>query len=334
MVFRKLGIPARLHAGALRINPTVCFLTPNAVKVLNWLEFDADLLKQAFRLDRHDITLPDGNPIRVMGPGFFSDPSGFSTWVIEGKSLIRFLETASNERNLFNRIVAKSEDEPFIIETSPDYSTQHGYSRIRRTGNYVLEGIITYQLPLPMATSITETWSPEGRFRVCPLVDGKIFWQVKIPRQGGLAPPTSLIDWLKTCFVRLTGPFKAVLDHIQQVDHHYDELMIFPHSFSENPLLAGEARFKLTGDSLQEHALYWEEAYLFAHFLAKSSDVRKAAWEFEQHFQSKLDTLLKEDWQSSQLHRSPYGQKILKLLLKVLPEKALKKQLNALYKLN
>lgn len=331
LVFRKLGLTATIDNRFSAQWPALVVLPPNALKVLYWLNLENEILKHAIRIDRHDITNHLGQPFRVMGPGFYTDPSGLSIQLIEGEKLRAILHLAVEESLFWS--FPNPIDEANVLPVTAVYN-EHEINQpgLKHTGFWVIQGFSDFILPITIQTSITDVWMKGGRLRICPLNNHKVFWQAKIPRPGGLLPPDDPLNWMKSHFLDAENFVRELLNHLSDYHWCYDEVMLIPTKWKiGDAIRVGEARFQLTNDSLQGHALFMEEAFHLAHYLAKTSDYHSAIIDYESKNNQKLSQVIKEDWTSSQLHRYPYGRILMKLLLQYLPEKAMKTQLNYWY---
>lgn len=336
LVFKKLGMPTTLFDSDEPSWPALIFLPPNAQKIIKWLGLELQVSKNAIQINRHDLVNSHGQPLRVMGPGFYTDPSGLNIQAIPGNI---FQQIIKQEIDSLLPVYQRTSDHEEIwlnIETRP-WAIEPLLSKtgIKYTGYWLLEGFADFNLPLTMATSLTDVWTRNGRIRVCPIENGRIFWQARIPHPGGLPAPDQPINWLKNQFKDTSGIITDIVEAIKRIDNSYNENVKWSNTvFHQDVILAGSAKVQLSGESLQAQAIYFEEAFQMTHYLAKSADWMGALEQYQKKCMSKTRLIYQDDWWTGQLHRSTSGRVILQLLLKMLPEKALKQQLNLLYRVN
>lgn len=329
-------MPASLSA-LERVNwPSLVILPPNAQKALKWLGLDEEVKALAYSVDRHDFVNEYCRPFRIMGPGFFTDLSGLSIQVNAGDSFEKIIKQAVENSNFNSLNINNLEDEIIETETRPSKVE----SRLNKTGNqhtgyWLFEGKIQYKLPLTIATSITDVWTQHGRLRICPLNEEEVFWQARLPHPGGLPEPHQPLEWLKSHFKHAAGDIASILNAINIVQNSESERMKWVNMPYHNTWIpAGNAITQLTGESLQAKAIYLEEAFQLPHYLAKNSDCITALQQFEERCRQKTRSIYQDEWWTSQLHRHTAGRRFLRLPIQLLPEKALKKQLNMLYGVN
>ncbi len=336
LVFRKLGIPATLVSPDKMDWPSMIFLPPNALKVLRWLGLESMVHNTSIQIDRHDYVNRLGIPLRVMGPGFYTDPSGLTIRVMDGRRFHKIIQTAVEDTNSYlvtgnavENLYINIETRPWMAEALLS-STGNSY-----TGYWLTEGVVDFDLPLTMATSVTDVWTDGGRLRICPIGEGRVFWQGRVPQPGGLQPPQDILGWIKS---QMSGTSGVISSFIQRIDHIHlsvaERVKWIENSIHHNRIIVGEAKVQLTGESLQAQAIYMEEAFQLAHYLAKSSDWLGAVAQYQEKCSRKSKLIFSDDFWTSQFHRSSYGRFILNMLIRFLPEKSLKQQLNNLYSVN
>jgi len=75
-----------------------------------------------------------------------------------------------------------------------------------------------------------------------------------------------------------------------------------------------------------------EDAYYISKFLFESKERRIDAFkQLEKHRMEKVDYVVNTSWRFGKMAHSFFGQSIMKLLLKVTPERMIQKQMNNLY---
>jgi 2-polyprenyl-6-methoxyphenol hydroxylase-like FAD-dependent oxidoreductase len=74
-----------------------------------------------------------------------------------------------------------------------------------------------------------------------------------------------------------------------------------------------------------------EDAFYLANILAKNNQIGPSLALFESSRREKVDYVVNNSWRFGKMAHSGFGQMIMKAMMKLIPEKVMKQQMNKLY---
>lgn len=353
LAFHKLGIQSTVYEQAEQLNEIGAgvWLQPNAMHILQWLGLKDEIVRAGCVLDKMEITYPNLQPVRKINADVVSDRYGHQTVAIHRGKLQRILFEAfekvgkvelgmayqshadQNQRSViqFNQKIVEADLVIGADGIGSKVRTSIGLPSVFRNTNQICcRGIANYELPLQLKKSGKEAWGKKIRFGFSEVAPGQVFFFVVMNQE--VCPKDINV---KTVAQQFKGFDPLVPDLIRTTKHlHIAELSDLKRLetwHKNNTCLVGDAAHATTPNMGQGACQGIEDAYYISHILAHHKTPQHAFASFEQKRRKKVDYVVNNSWKFGRMAHTPFSQSLLRTILKMTPERVMKKQMEQLY---
>lgn len=329
-------------------------MQPNAMKVLDWLGLGDAIREAGNALSHADITNQQLRSIRRGSSSLLSADRSRQIIAIHRARLQRILFEAlpagkaelgmplaacscknNQVKAIFEKNIALSDlllgadgiHSPVRNSIFPDTS-------LRYSGQTCWRGIADMDLELNLRHIAKEAWGSRRRFGFAPISDREVYWYgVANEPAGG----KDHADVKKALSARFADFHPLVLDMIQQtpdakiIRNDIYDLKRLPVWHQGRVCLIGDAAHATTPNMGQGACQGIEDAYYLSQLLARESDPEQAFSAFEALRRRKVDQVVNTSWRLGQAAHHPIGQSLVKWIMRLSPEQALKRQMENLF---
>lgn len=359
LALEKLGIQSMVYERASSLNELGAgiWLQPNAVKVLSWLGLEKSIRSLGHTLERAQITDQNLQSFRSQGNQAFSVEENHKVISIHRARLQEGLCTAL-PKNMFHlgteitniefsdqKVVLQSSHQSILSDVVIGADGIHSSlrnsvfpkSELRYSGQTCWRGISNMDLPESFKHMGTESWGKKVRFGFAQISEKEVYWFAVALSKPGLIDPVEdrkemLLDMFAD-FHPLVHEMIRNTDQDKMIRNDISDLRRLPSWYKGNVLLIGDAAHATTPNMGQGAGQGIEDAYYLANILAKSEEIQKAFQQFESLRRKKVDYVVNNSWRFGQMAHNSFGRLFMKTLMKIMPEKSLKKQMDSLYDL-
>lgn len=352
LALNKVGIPSRVYEQTTTLNEIGAgvWLQPNAVKVLQWLGVENEVINEGCLLNKMEITYPNLKPIKKIKSAVVSDQYGNHTIAIHRGKLQRILYDKCAQLELIELgmpyVHHEKKDKIHIhfenktIQTDLVLGADGIKSQVRkaiglpsefrRTGQICFRGIANMALPEPFKGEGKEVWGQKRRFGFSPLSANSVYFFIILNKE--ICSEELNTDALSSLF----GGFHPIVSDLIKAsgDLHTTELMDLKRLdtwYNSNTCLLGDAAHATTPNMGQGACQGIEDAFYISQYLKSSKSAIEAFQAFENQRRKKVDYIVNNSWNFGRMAHNTAGQLLLKAIMKMTPEKVMSKQLNRLY---
>lgn len=361
LAFEKMGVEYQLFEKAERLRPigSGILLTPNALKVFEWLGILHDLKRSGSPMKRITLTKPDLSPLFDYQQDDVKEKYGHYSLSIHRWELQRILlQGIPNEKIHLGKALSgfeRGDDEiRMLFEDGTAVVTRFligadgirsrirqrlfPKSAIRYSGQTCWRGIYTLDQSVSEEYKYRgiEMWGEQLRFGISQIEKDKFYWFAVI-----LSPPHEkdvqgrVKDRLFTCFKNFHPIVKTLIratDERDIIRSDIYEVLSMAKWYRENICLLGDAAHATTPNMGQGGAQAIEDAYFLAKAL-KNGEPGNAFARFQQLRTKKVARIVKRSWIMGKVGHWKYFTRLRNFLLKTAPRTLLKSEWRSIYKL-
>lgn len=354
---QKLGIASTVYERADTLNEIGAglWLQPNAMQVIHWLGLERQILEAGCRLNKMEISYPDLRPVKKIAASVVADDFGNQTIAIHRGKLQRILYDSFSEAGRVElgmdyqshrieegkvkiQFRGKAVEADFVLGADGIRSKVRGNlglpSVYRDTEQLCWRGIADMELPKALRSEGKELWGRKMRFGFSEVSEGKVYFFIVLNKE--ICPeedhPAALAE-LFSGFAPIVPQLimgakelhKAELQDLKRLDTWHGPKVC----------LLGDAAHATTPNMGQGACQGIEDAYCFSHLLKSHLDSVESAFPlFEARRRKKVDYVVNNSWRFGKMAHSPFGQFLLKAIMKLTPEKVMSGQMKKLYALD
>lgn len=361
MAFEKLNIEYQIFEQAPKLNEIGAgiWLAPNALQVLEWLGVLDDVIRNGNTIDRITLATQNLTPLSDTNQQLIKEQFGYSTIAIHRAALQKLLYNNIPEHKITlgkafqkyeqldtDRIRITFED---TTQTETDYliAADGIHSKIRKqlfpdsktrySGQTCWRGIASYQVSKEMEHKGMELWGDQIRFGISKIAEDSVYWfavVLSVPDQKD--ERGSLKEKLLTMFSDFPPLVQELLsntsiDKISRNDIH--DLSPLKKWHNHTICLIGDAGHSTTPNMGQGGAQAIEDAYYLSNLIAKEQDMAQAFSLFQKKRYKKVNTIVKQSWNTGKMAHWKYGKRLRNVLLKSIPKRFMLKKMIALYQI-
>lgn len=359
LALQKIGLQAVVFEQAEKLNEIGAgiWLQPNAVKILDWLGLKEQFKQQGVELDKMEITNHRLQPFKQISQEVVKDEAGNQTIAIHRGRLqkalydevIKHTEVKLNHAYHHHSVgpdgvkiqFSDSENQVNImlgadgIHSSIRQIMFPG-SNLRNTGQVCWRGVAKLELPEEMQNIGRESWGNQIRFGFSRISKNEVYWFAvakveHLSRSNDKGTQQYLLETYQDFH-------PVVLDLITNTESStihqaiLQDLNRLPYWYNERVCLLGDAAHATTPNMGQGACQGIEDAYYISHLLYKYKNSPVDAFTaFQNQRCKKVDYIVNNSWRFGQMAHSSFGRVIMKMMMKITPEKVLKTQMNKLY---
>jgi 2-polyprenyl-6-methoxyphenol hydroxylase-like FAD-dependent oxidoreductase len=353
LALRKMGMSAQVFERAPQLAEVGAgiWMQPNALKVLDWLEIGDNVRAAGMPLSEVEVTDPHLRPFRNTESETLQDEKGRQIISIHRARLQQILFEALPEdwvhlgqtyqsheahaKGVRIQLEEREVQSDLLLAADGIQSRVRQQlfpdSRTRYAGQTCWRGISAMRLPEELLGKGREAWGKTGRFGFANVSPDEVYWfaVVKAP-QGGRDRPGELREKLLAIFQPFHPLIQQIisqtpLDRILRNDN--SDLKRLPGWHRGRTCLLGDASHATTPNMGQGACQGIEDAFYLSQMLSRHPDPRQAFAAFEQARRPKVDYIVNNSWRFGQLAHSPLGKPLMKLGMKLTPERVLQKQM-------
>lgn len=356
LALAKLGIQSTVYERAEDLSEVGAglWLQPNALRVLQWLGIEDEILKAGFVLNKMEIAYPNLKAVKEVDSNVVADRFGNQTVAIHRARLQAILldkvkavakvelgmpylshEQKGNQIEIqFEN--AKRKADWIIGADGIKSKLRHSLgfaSEYRHTDQICARGIAQIRLPEALRKEGKELWGPKRRFGFSHISEDQVYFFAVLNTE--ISPAEISIDSLQ----KMYADFDPVVNQIIRATDfvHSTELADLKRLDSwhkDQVCLIGDAAHATTPNMGQGACQGIEDAYYLAQLIHKKApNLTEAFKDFEAQRRAKVDYVVNNSWRFGQLVHKPWGQFLLKSLMKITPEKVVKGQMEKLYEI-
>jgi 2-polyprenyl-6-methoxyphenol hydroxylase-like FAD-dependent oxidoreductase len=357
LALNKLGFQCEVYERAIQLNEVGAgiWMQPNALKVLNWLGLGTIVRQSGVLLDQVDITNSKLLPFKKTVREVVQDDKGNKIVAIHRATLQKIL----------NEALPKDTVKLGYEFNSLDYSDNHvkisvGDKEIatdlligadginskvrdniffntskRFSGQTCWRGISDIGLPKEFQNSGIESWGKKIRFGFSQISENQVYWFAVVnAKENGTDKTATIKSELQQIYKGFHPLVLKIIDQTKAekiIRSDISDLKRLDKWYKDKVVLVGDAAHATTPNMGQGAGQGIEDAYYLANFLAKHTQIEQALQLFESTRREKVDYVVNNSWRFGQMAHSSFGQLVMKAIMKLTPDKAMKQQMNKLY---
>ncbi len=360
LTFEKLGIPYQLYEKAPELKPVGAgiLLTPNALKVFEWLGILNDLLQSGNSMQRITLTNPSLSPLFDYQQDDVKKKFGYHSISIHRWELQRILlENLPKEKihlnKSFDRYTADKEELKIYFEDGSMVRTNfligadgiHSKIRkqlfpkstIRYSGQTCWRGVCqlkdgfeTYQ------HRGIEMWGEQLRFGISKIEKDKFYWFAVVlsPPDIKDIPGTTqriLLEQFKN-FHQIVKELIIATSEDNMIRSDLYDVQPMTNWFQEQVCLLGDAAHATTPNMGQGGAQAIEDAYFLANAIKKNQPIT-AFQQFQKQRKKKVNTIVKQSWMMGKIGHWKYFTGLRNFVLRYTPWTLFKVSWRSIYRL-
>lgn len=333
------------------------WMQPNAMKVLDYLEIGNQVRKSGMELNQVEITNQNLIP-------FIETDEKFVTDSLDNK--IISIHRARLQKILFEALPSNTIhfDEKYISHQNVNGKIQINFSdnnletdvllgadginslvrknlftsELRFSGQTCWRGVAQLKLDDEYLAVGKETWGNNLRFGFANISPTEVYWFAV-----SKASKNEKEDILKRKdnLLKMYHSFHPLISEIIQntakdkiIRHDINDLKRLETWHQENVCLLGDAGHATTPNMGQGAGQGIEDAYYIGQYLSQKESPNEAFVQFEKARRKKVDYVVNNSWMFGKMAHNTFGRMVMKLIMKLTPQKILLKQLQTLYSVN
>ncbi len=355
LALHNAGISTKVYEQAEKLSEIGAglWLQPNAVQIIDWLGIKEAVINEGCILNKMEIVYPNLRPIKKIKRAVVEDQYGNQTIAIHRGILQRILydrckqfnlvelgmpyishQKRNNKNQLHFRNKTVSSD---IVLGADGINSQVRKamdlpSEYRHTGQICFRGIANISLPDNLQCEGKEVWGDKRRFGFSQLSANSVYFFIVLNKEicpqelntTSLAAMFKDFDPIVADIIEASGDMHtAELIDLKRLDNWHNSTVC----------LLGDAAHATTPNMGQGACQGIEDAFYISHYLKEFSTSQDAFKAFEMQRRKKVDYVVNNSWNFGRMVHNQTGQKLLKVIMKLTPEKVMSKQLNSLYSL-
>ena len=357
LALNKLGFNCEVFERAEQLNEVGAgiWMQPNAIKVLDWLGLGTQVRESGVLLNQVNITNAQLVPFKKTNQEVVQDEKGNKIVAIHRATLQKILFEALpigsvklgcefNTLEQINSQVKVSVDDREIT-TDLLIGADGISSRVRNSifsktskrfsGQTCWRGVSDIRLPEDFLNAGIESWGKKIRFGFSQITENQVYWfAVMNAPQDGTDNSHTIKAELQNIY---RGFHPLVLNIINQtqadkiIRNDIKDLKRLAKWHEGKVVLIGDAAHATTPNMGQGAGQGIEDAYYLANILAKRNQIEETLDLFESARREKVDYVVNNSWKFGKMAHSGPGQLIMKVIMKLTPDKVMKQQMNKLY---
>lgn len=360
IALKKLGINAKVYERTAQFSVAGAgiWMSPNAMKVLDWLGIGDQVWQQGIVLQSVAIADRALEPLQKMSSQFMMSNDKNAIVAIHRAKLQDILYKALDARDVF---LGKSyqkhriEGEKVVVDFEDGTSTKGDLllgadgihskvrmqlfndSQIRYSGQTCWRGVAKISLSKEHKMGCTEAWGNQIRFGFSAIGNDHIYWfaVAKAPEgkkeKGGKVLKAKLLDRFGTHFAAPVADIIEATAANKIIRNDITDLKRLKTWSKDRVCLLGDAGHATTPNMGQGGAQGIEDAYYISNILKLIPDHQQAFQIFEKRRRKKVDYIVKNSRTFGRLAHGRFSQPFVKMLLKLTPESVLIKQMQKMY---
>lgn len=353
----KLGFDCEVFERAKQLNEVGAgiWMQPNALKVLDWLGLGELVRESGTLLDQVDITNSQLIPIKKTKQEVVQDEKGNKIVAIHRATLQKILYEAipkgivnlgyefksleQNENQVKISFGGREIMSDLLIGADGINSKVRdnifSNSSKRFSGQTCWRGISDIRLPDEFQNAGIESWGKKIRFGFSQVTENQVYWfAVKNASQNGTDNILTIKAELKNYFSDFNSLVLNIIEHTNAekiIRNDISDLKRLDKWHKDKVVLVGDAAHATTPNMGQGAGQGMEDAYYLANILAKHNQIEQALSLFESNRREKVDYVVNNSWIFGQMAHNGFGQIVMKIIMKLTPDKVMKQQMNKLY---
>ena len=357
LALQKMGIEATVYERSAVLNEVGAgiLVQPNAMRVLNWLGLRDEIRELGYPLRKMDISNAQLIPFREASAELIQGDNGEQMVAIHRARLQKVLfeslpsdrvqlaapyhshsakdgklEVDLGTRKILTDVILGADGINSKVRKAlfPD-------SKKRYSGQTCWRGIAPMALPNEIVGRGYEAWGYGCRFGIIAISEKEVYWfaVAQAPESQDPSPLASHAPLLEL-FQRFHPLVSKIinttpLDKIIANDLH--DLARLD-TWSEGKVcLMGDAAHATTPNMGQGAGQGIEDAYFFSQAMAENSEPEQAFKVFEANRRKKVDYVVNNSWRFGKMAHSASGRWFMKTMMRLMPEKAMRRQMDKLY---
>lgn len=357
LALNKLGFSCEVFERAKQLNEVGAgiWMQPNALKVLDWLGLGRVVRESGTLLDQVDITNAQLIPFKKTKQEVVQDEQGNKIVAIHRATLQKILFEAvpkdivklgyefNSLAQIDNQVKLTVGDKEIMTDlligadgiNSKVRNNIFSNTSKRFSGQTCWRGISDIRLPNEFQNAGIESWGKKVRFGFSQITENQVYWFAVMNASQNATDNTHTIKAELQNYFSSFNPI--VLNIIAQtqvekiIRNDISDLKRLDKWHKGKVVLVGDAAHATTPNMGQGAGQGMEDAYYLANILAKQNQIEQAVSLFESARREKVDYVVNNSWRFGQMAHSGFGQIIMKAVMKLTPDKVMKKQMNKLY---
>lgn len=357
LALKKLGFECEIFERAKQLNEVGAgiWMQPNALKVLDWLGLGELVRESGTLLDQVDITNSQLIPFKKTKQEVVQDEKGNKIVAIHRATLQKILYEAipkgivnlgyefksleQNENQVKISFGGREIMSDLLIGADGINSKVRdnifSNSSKRFSGQTCWRGISDIRLPDEFQNAGIESWGKKIRFGFSQVTENQVYWfAVKNASQNGTDNILTIKAELKNYFSDFNSLVLNIIEHTNAekiIRNDISDLKRLDKWHKDKVVLVGDAAHATTPNMGQGAGQGMEDAYYLANILAKHNQIEQALSLFESNRREKVDYVVNNSWIFGQMAHNGFGQIVMKIIMKLTPDKVMKQQMNKLY---
>jgi 2-polyprenyl-6-methoxyphenol hydroxylase-like FAD-dependent oxidoreductase len=357
LALRKLGFDFELFERAKQLNEVGAgiWMQPNALKVLDWLGLGDLVRESGTMLNQVDITNAQLIPFKKTKQEVVQDDSGNKIVALHRATLQKILFEAIPMKNinLGHEFKSLEQIEHQVIISIGEREVRSDLvigadginSKVREiifpntskrfSGQTCWRGISDIRLPNEFQNAGIESWGKKVRFGFSQVTENQVYWfAVSNASQNGIDNVNTLKTELTNRFIDFNPLVTSIIENTKAekiIRNDISDLKRLDKWHKDDVVLVGDAAHATTPNMGQGAGQGIEDAYYLANILAKHNQLEEALNLFESNRREKVDYVVNNSWRFGQMAHSGFGQIAMKTIMKLTPDKVMRKQMNKLY---
>lgn len=353
----KLGFDCEVFERAKQLNEVGAgiWMQPNALKVLDWLGLGELVRESGTLLGQVDITNSQLIPIKKTKQEVVQDEKGNKIVAIHRATLQKILYEAipkgivnlgyefesleQNENQVKISFGGREIMSDLLIGADGINSKVRdnifSNSSKRFSGQTCWRGISDIRLPDEFQNAGIESWGKKIRFGFSQVTENQVYWfAVKNASQNGTDNILTIKAELKNYFSDFNSLVLNIIEHTNAekiIRNDISDLKRLDKWHKDKVVLVGDAAHATTPNMGQGAGQGMEDAYYLANILAKHNQIEQALNLFEPNRREKVDYVVNNSWIFGQMAHNGFGQIVMKIIMKLTPDRVMKQQMNKLY---
>jgi len=356
LALQKFGFNTVVFEQAIAFNEVGAgiWVQPNALKVLNWLGIGERIKQKGIELNNVEITDSKLIPFKKMKREMVDDNKIIAIHRAELQRILvqevqkntqihmgaKYISHETSDKG----VTVKFEDgikEVDLLLGADGINSQvrtsiAPNSLLRNSGQVCWRGISNIDLQDDIRQSGKEAWGKQIRFGFSQISTQKVYW-FAVAKQSQLNKSETRDK--KEVITNLFKDFSPIVTQLiantnsQEIHQStLQDLKKINTWHGEKVCLLGDAAHATTPNLGQGACQGIEDAYYISKCLFQSKErVVDAFTQFEKQRIEKVDYIVNTSWRFGRMAHGVCGQAIMKLILKLTPERAMQKQMNRLY---
>jgi 2-polyprenyl-6-methoxyphenol hydroxylase-like FAD-dependent oxidoreductase len=361
LALKKVGLSCVVYEQAEQLNEIGAgiMLQPNALKVLEWLGVKKDIMDLGVVLNKMEVTNTRLVPVKKIKSEVVQDREGNKTLALHRARLQKTLyqevlksskihlgKRYKSHKNTGDSIQIQFEDSDTQVDLLLGADGIHSSLRkalfpgssLRNSRQICWRGVCNYTLAEKLRNQGFEAWGKQLRFGFVRIFEDEVYW-FAVANESHLAEAEAF--GINPYLVKLFKGFSPVIqDMIQQTDASsihtsviYD-LNRLPQWYADRICLLGDAAHATTPNMGQGACQGIEDAYYISQLLSQFNNEPSSAFLlFQEARRKKVDYVVNNSWRFGKMAHNTAGQNLLKLIMKITPERVMSDQMNKLYEL-